>query len=60
MVNVNTLKAALCGFVVSGTFLTQAFTWPIYIILSLSIALEQMLQVKYEHYKKEVSHDSKS
>ncbi len=44
LVNVQALKAGLIGFVVSGTFLTQAFTWPIYIILSLSIALEQMLQ----------------
>lgn len=44
-VNVRALKAGLLGFVVSGTFLTQAFTWPLYIILSLSIALEQMLLV---------------
>jgi hypothetical protein len=27
---------------VAGTFLTQAFTWPLYIILSLTIALEKL------------------
>ena len=42
-VNVNALLAGLAGFVTSGTFLTQAFTWPIYIILSLTIALETLL-----------------
>jgi len=32
------LLAGFFGFVVSGTFLTQGFTWPIYIIFALSIA----------------------
>ncbi|BBN81665.1 membrane protein [Pseudoalteromonas sp. A25] len=36
------LKAGMIGFMVSGTFLTQAFTWPLYIILSLTIALEKL------------------
>jgi hypothetical protein len=58
-VNVQALKAGLFGFIISGTFLTQAFTWPLYIILALSIALEQMLQVKNKH-NKEVLDDSKS
>ncbi|MDP4985549.1 O-antigen ligase family protein [Pseudoalteromonas tunicata] len=40
--NANALRAGLLGFVVAGTFLTQAFTWPIYILLSLSLALEKM------------------
>jgi probable O-glycosylation ligase (exosortase A-associated) len=41
-VNANALKAGLIGFMVAGTFLTQAFTWPIYIILALTIALEKI------------------
>ncbi|MEI4551623.1 oligosaccharide repeat unit polymerase [Pseudoalteromonas spongiae] len=57
LVNVQALKAGLIGFVVSGTFLTQAFTWPIYIILSLSIALEQMLQMLSKDTQ-ESRHDS--
>ncbi|WP_372765759.1 O-antigen ligase family protein [Pseudoalteromonas sp.] len=56
LVNVQALKGGLIGFVVSGTFLTQAFTWPIYIVLSLSIALEQMLQTSSKSHA-EVSHD---
>jgi putative inorganic carbon (HCO3(-)) transporter len=31
--------AALAGFIVSGTFLTQGFTWPIYILIALGVAL---------------------
>jgi probable O-glycosylation ligase (exosortase A-associated) len=41
-VNSYALKAGMIGFMVSGTFLTQAFTWPLYIILSLTIALEKL------------------
>jgi hypothetical protein len=43
LVNVHILQAGLFGFMVSGTFLTQAFTWPLYIVLSLTIALERLL-----------------
>ncbi|MEZ5850084.1 MAG: O-antigen ligase family protein [Hyphomicrobiaceae bacterium] len=32
------LFASLCGFLVAGTFLTQGFTWPIYILLALTAA----------------------
>lgn len=32
------LFAALVGFCVAGTFLTQGFTWPIYILLALTAA----------------------
>jgi len=35
------LQAGLGGFCVSATFLTMGFTWPIYILLSLSIALSR-------------------
>lgn len=31
--------AGIAGFVVSGTFLTQAFTWPIYVLLALTVAI---------------------
>jgi len=33
------LKAGLIGFCISGTFLTQGFLWPFYILYSLSISL---------------------
>lgn len=35
------VQAGLAGFCVSGTFLTMGFTWPIYILLSLAVALSQ-------------------
>jgi O-antigen ligase len=34
--------AGLAGTVVSGTFLTQGFVWPIYILAALSIAIAQL------------------
>jgi putative inorganic carbon (HCO3(-)) transporter len=33
------ILAGIGGFCVSGTFLTQGFTWPIYVLLSLSTAV---------------------
>ncbi len=53
-INVESLKAGLIGFIVSGTFLTQAFTWPLYIIIALSIGLEQMLHSKLNKEKRGV------
>lgn len=41
------ILAGLAGFVASGTFLTQGFTWPLYILLALSIAVRQ--QAKKYH-----------
>ncbi len=35
------IQAGLAGFCVSGTFLTMGFTWPIYILLALAVALSQ-------------------
>jgi len=35
------LLAGLVGFMVSGTFLTQGFTWPLYIILALAVPLDR-------------------
>ncbi len=52
-VNAKALKGGLIGFMVSGTFLTQAFTWPIYIILALTIALEKLVIDK----QRESSHE---
>ena len=31
--------AGIAGFVVSGTFLTQGFTWPVYVLLALTVAV---------------------
>jgi putative inorganic carbon (HCO3(-)) transporter len=33
--------AGTAGFVVSGTFLTQGFTWPVYILLALCVAVSR-------------------
>ncbi len=38
------LFSGLVGFCVSGTFLTQGFIWPFYILFALAIALERYLQ----------------
>ncbi|WP_026374782.1 O-antigen ligase family protein [Aestuariibacter salexigens] len=38
------LQAGMLAFCVSGTFLTQAFTWPLYIILGLAVAFERYAQ----------------
>ncbi|MFO1081031.1 MAG: O-antigen ligase family protein [Reyranellaceae bacterium] len=35
------MPAGVVGFCVSGTFLTQGFTWPFYILLALSVATSQ-------------------
>lgn len=40
------LLSGLFGFCVSGTFLTQGFIWPLYILLALAIALAQALHEK--------------
>lgn len=36
------LQAGVTGFCVSGTFLTMGFTWPVYILLALAIALSRV------------------
>lgn len=33
--------AGLAGFIASGSFLTQGFNWPLYILLALSIVVQQ-------------------
>lgn len=37
-ITAESLLAGICAFIVSGTFLTQGFTWPLYILMSLTIA----------------------
>ena len=39
----------LFSFMVSGTFLTQAFTWPLYILIALTVAISRMVAMKYQH-----------
>lgn len=34
------IVAGLIGFMVSGTFLTMGFTWPLYILIGLAVALD--------------------
>ncbi|MBA4791730.1 MAG: O-antigen ligase family protein [Rhizobiales bacterium] len=42
------LAGGLAGFCVSGTFLTQGFTWPFYIIFALTVALQKVLTAQQE------------
>jgi probable O-glycosylation ligase (exosortase A-associated) len=42
LTSVRGLMGGLVGFCVSGTFLTQAFTWPLYIILGLTVATNRI------------------
>lgn len=42
--NAHAIFAALVGTIVSGTFLTQGFNWPIYILAALTVALAQITQ----------------
>jgi O-antigen ligase len=49
------LVGGLTGFMVSGTFLTQGFTWPLYIQVALTVALghyARKLQDKRDHHRK--------
>jgi len=43
-VALNAAPAGIIGFIVSGTFLTQGFIWPIYLQVALVIALNRYLQ----------------
>lgn len=40
----NALLSGLIGFCISGTFLTQGFIWPFYILFALSVALIEYLK----------------
>ncbi|ARU55221.1 O-antigen polymerase [Oleiphilus messinensis] len=39
----NALQSGLAGFCISGTFLTQGFIWPLYILMALTIGLNYYL-----------------
>jgi O-antigen ligase len=38
------VMAGMAGFVVCGSFLTQAFTWPLYILFSLAVAVGRYIE----------------
>jgi len=40
-VAINAAPAGVVGFIISGTFLTQGFIWPIYLQVALVIALKR-------------------
>ena len=44
---IEAVLAALAGFCVAGTFLTQAFTWPFYILLAFLVAGRRMAEGLY-------------
>jgi len=46
-VAINAAPAGIIGFIVSGTFLTQGFIWPIYLQVALVIALNRYIQEKF-------------
>ena len=48
-VAVHAAPAGIIGFVVSGTFLTQGFLWPIYLQLALVCALQRYFQLNECH-----------
>ena len=37
------LEKKALGFCVAGTFLTQGFTWPLYILLAFTVALSHFV-----------------
>ncbi|WP_411991150.1 O-antigen ligase family protein [Agarivorans sp. DSG3-1] len=43
--------AGLLGTIVSGTFLTQGFTWPVYIFTALVVAIAQLLRQPLQNAK---------
>ncbi|PJG60142.1 O-antigen ligase family protein [Aeromonas cavernicola] len=48
--------ASMMGFVISGSFLTQGFTWPIYLELALALAVIRYAQ----HASDDMSHPASS
>jgi len=42
--------AGVAAFCVSGTFLTQGFTWPLYILIALTAAVAQFVEHKGKNY----------
>lgn len=48
-VAINAAPAGIVGFIVSGTFLTQGFIWPIYLQIALVIALNRYIHSMKVH-----------
>lgn len=48
------LLAGLCAFCISGSFLTQGFIWPIYILIALTIALNRYLTVELNRHSSNI------
>ncbi len=44
--------AGMVGTIVSGTFLTQGFNWPIYILAALTIACHRVVQIDSQNDKR--------
>ena len=44
--------AGFVSFLVSGTFLTHAFTWPIYILIAFTIALARTTEASHDNAKR--------
>jgi O-antigen ligase len=44
------LMAGFASFCISGTFLTQGFTWPVYILIALSVGLIKYVDGQREHW----------
>jgi len=54
------LYGGFVGFCVSGTFLTQGFTWPIYIILAITIGLRRVVSAGAAQHRAEDSMNSRT
>ncbi|WP_282066799.1 O-antigen ligase family protein [Vibrio rotiferianus] len=50
-VGANAVLSGLIGTIVSGTFLTQGFTWPIYILAALTIVINRIVQTDCQNEK---------
>ena len=54
-VGANAILSGLIGTIVSGTFLTQGFVWPIYILAALTIVISRIVQTDCQNEKAEYS-----
>ena len=54
-VGANAVLSGLIGTIVSGTFLTQGFVWPIYILAALTIVVNRIVQTDCQNEKAEYS-----
>ncbi|UTZ25357.1 hypothetical protein HB761_00515 [Vibrio campbellii] len=54
-VGANAVLSGLIGTIVSGTFLTQGFVWPIYILAALTIVVNRIVQTDCQNENAEYS-----